>query len=500
MAKPAVRSLKVSFVLPSTDASPLAADPNQKPVSQAKRRSSSAFTDSMVSTLKVPLKKPRLSEKEPSHSLTPLRGKESRPSHSSASETTQDPLPRKNKSATLSRIEIVKKSLSTAGYSAAVAARMAGAVRPSTARLYQSKWSIFTAWCGRRHVEPLSVSLPVIADFLLFLRDEKRFTVPTIKGYRSALALALKPHGIDISSSVDLTALVRSFSLEKPIREIRPPSWDLSVVLSSFLVHPYEPLDEAPMMLLSHKAAFLLALASAKRVSEIQAFLGSVLHKEDWSSVTLQLDPGFLAKTQISYDSSSSSSMVIPALSRSVGSEEEDLKLCPVRAIRTYLRRTRKLRGKNDRLFLPVIGKKSFVSKNTISRWISSAIKRAYASISEEHRTLHSVKAHEVRAIATSWHFAHNQSLEAVMSAASWRGHSTFSSFYMRDVSLMKEDVHTLGPVVAALAIVDPPHTDKAPRSASVEGRHDRHPQKQRATTTVPASAVCHVRRGGDVR
>ena len=92
--------------------------------------------------------------------------------------------------------------------------------------------------------------------------------------------------------------------------------------------------------------------------------------------------------------------------------------------------------------------------KNTISRWISTVIRRAYQPDSHEHQTFHGVSAHEVRALATSWRFAHSMSLEEVMNAASWRSNSTFSSFYLRDVSRISGDLHALGPLVAAQGIV----------------------------------------------
>jgi hypothetical protein len=249
-----------------------------------------------------------------------------------------------------------------------------------------------------------------------------------------------------------MTALLRSFTLEVPQQEVRPPSWDLAVVLSSFLEPPYELLQDTLIAFLTQETAFLVALASAERVSELQAILGAILHREDWSEVTLQLDPTFLAKTQRSYGQATA--FVLPALDRIVGPLEDDLKLCPVRAIRIYLSRTRQCRPKDSRLFVPMTGSGSSVSKNSISRWIVTAIKRAYSSLSTATQTLHRVRAHEVRAISTSWHFAHNLSLERVMDAASWRCHSTFSSFYLRDVSLMTQDMFVLGPVVAAQEIV----------------------------------------------
>lgn len=295
-----------------------------------------------------------------------------------------------------------------------------------------------------------------MADFLLFLRDEKKFTVPTVKGYRSALSLVLRPSGVNVTESPELTALVRSFSQEVPARSLALPKWDLSLVLGSLTRPPYEPLETADQGFLTHKCVFLIALASAKRVSEIQALSGEIFHRDDWSEVSFQFAPDFLAKTEVPDAARAEMrTFLIPALRRHA-SDPEDLLLCPVRTLRCYLSRTRDRRQPASRLFLPVSGVRQAVSKNTISSWISSVVRRAYAADNGAQHRLYSVSAHEVRALATSWRFSHNLALDSVMAAASWRSHSTFSSFYLRDVSLVADGVHALGPIVAAQSVVQP--------------------------------------------
>ena len=366
------------------------------------------------------------------------------------SATTEGQVSRKSRNTQPSRLEVVVGGYRKAGFSAAAAARMARATRQSTNRVYQSKWKYFADWCNGRKTSPLKASIPVIADFLLHLRDEKKFTVSTIKGYRSAIALALKTVNTDVSTSPELTALVRAMAGELPPREPTPPKWNLTLVLETLITEPYEPLEEASLKFLTHKCVFLLALASAKRVSELQALSGRIAHKEDWSSVSFDFARDFLAKTEVpSSTRNTIRSFQIPALSQ-LSSEHNDLLLCPVRALKIYSRRTADRRTENSRLFIPVLGTREAVSRNTISAWIASVIRRAYLNQHGDLQALHRVSAHEVRAIATSWHFHHTLSLENVMRAASWRTHSTFSSFYLRDVSMMADGLLQLGPIVAA--------------------------------------------------
>ena len=49
------------------------------------------------------------------------------------------------------------------------------------------------------------------------------------------------------------------------------PQWDLVLVLRALSKAPFEPLDQVPLKVLSAKVALLLALTSAKRVSDLSA-------------------------------------------------------------------------------------------------------------------------------------------------------------------------------------------------------------------------------------
>ena len=49
------------------------------------------------------------------------------------------------------------------------------------------------------------------------------------------------------------------------------PNWDLALVLDALTGAPFEPLERVDMRFLSLKAALLLALVTAKRVSDLHA-------------------------------------------------------------------------------------------------------------------------------------------------------------------------------------------------------------------------------------
>ena len=72
--------------------------------------------------------------------------------------------------------------------------------------------------------------------------------------------------------------LFRSFSKSARPERLRPPNWDVSLVLQSLTRAPYEPLRSADERFLAQKTLFLIALASAKRIGELHALSYSVSH------------------------------------------------------------------------------------------------------------------------------------------------------------------------------------------------------------------------------
>jgi integrase len=232
------------------------------------------------------------------------------------------------------------------------------------------------------------------------------------------------------------------------------PSWNLALVLQALTQAPLEPLKDASLKLLTLKTIFLIALASGKRRSELHALRAdTLLRDEHWHSVTLQPDPTFVSKTDLANKGVAVvTAFTINSLKGKLGrSMSADRSLCPVRALKHYWQRTADLRKDSSRLFISF--KKGFsgdIAKNTISFWIRKAILLAYEHASPDTTQLFSVKAHDVRAMASSWAFLRNVSLDNIMNACSWRTHSTFTHHYLRDLTLISGDLLKLGPIVAA--------------------------------------------------
>ena len=132
---------------------------------------------------------------------------------------------------------------------------------------------------------------------------------------------------------------------------------------------------------------------------------------------------------------------------------------CPVRALRYYHRHLTKhqeLRKDRRRLFEPIkdnnAGKELIAS--TISRWICTTIVDSHAAIQNSMNLSGSVKAHEVRAVATSLQLFNKVELHSVMKAGRWSSGGTFTSFYLRDLCPQADSLQRAGPIVAAENII----------------------------------------------
>ena len=76
------------------------------------------------------------------------------------------------------------------GFSEAVAA---------TRSVYEAKWTIFTRWCITNQVDFRAPPIMSIADFLLYLFQERKLQPSTIEGYRSAIADQLGNSPINVT-------------------------------------------------------------------------------------------------------------------------------------------------------------------------------------------------------------------------------------------------------------------------------------------------------------
>ena len=287
---------------------------------------------------------------------------------------------------TASRLGIVKQSLRDRQFSNDVAEHVSKARKDSTVKVYDAKWQIFRDWADQRKIDPIQATPQIVADFLTFLFSVKKCQVSTIKGYRSTISNTLKyKTGYDFGSHPVLSELIKSFAKQRPVDRSLAPKWDLAFVLSHMCKAPFEPLDKASLFHLSVKTVFLVTLATTRRVSEVHAFAIDSDHLRFSNldgSLILRTQVGFLAKNQL--PSRAPDSITIPKSSNFCRkSDNFNHMLCPVRAVKIYLNKTKSLRKHRKRLFIPTQGDHD-LAKSTLSRglnMLSSMLMIAYLRI-----------------------------------------------------------------------------------------------------------------------
>ena len=157
----------------------------------------------------------------------------------------------------------------------------------------------------------------------------------------------------------------------------------------------FEPLASSPLRDLMRKTLFLVALATAKRVGEIQALSRVVSFSS--SSAGLSYVPEFLSKTETAVRPLPRL-FSIQSLQNFVAGLPEDLLLWPVRSLREYLRRTSSFVDRPRRLFVSPPRPSRAMSENGISFLLREVIVHSGASPED----VAAPRAHSIRGIVTS--------------------------------------------------------------------------------------------------
>ena len=340
--------------------------------------------------------------------------------------------------------------------------------RSSTQAQYAAKIVCFKRWCAENSHSSTHPSIETIALFYQFLFDKKLVQPSTIRGYTSALADFYPPVVLDIANSVLLKRLVRSYFRDRPPALHTAPDWDLLKVLDHLSGPLFEPLAQVSIKYLTLKCSFLIALASGRRRSEIHAFdFNNIFFSHTGGSClySIQTNLNFLAKNQPENSPAlRGTRVIIPALATVDTKRSLDPTgnpLCPVRALKIYIKRTARIRRGRKLLFLSIRPNfKQEISPITISSWLKQTIQSAYAQPPSDPRSgaKKNIKAHQVRSAASTWKLQGGSSMRQIMEACYWRSHTSFTRHYLKQHWVNQSDrtKFTLGSFVAAGSTVDP--------------------------------------------
>ena len=207
-----------------------------------------------------------------------------------------------------------------------------------------------------------------MAGFLLCLRCSLSLSNSSIASYCSMLSGVFRFILPELSSHFVIHDLLRSFRLERSLSSSRVHPWDLLVVLQFLRGPPFEPLASASLRASTQKVFFLVSLATARRVGELQAVSREVSFSG--SDAYLSYLPEFRAKTESAVNLLLRS-FCVRSLNNFVGDLPEELLLCPVRALCSYLARTSSLASRPRTLFVSPRSPSRSLSKNALSFYSS---------------------------------------------------------------------------------------------------------------------------------
>ncbi len=310
-----------------------------------------------------------------------------------------------------------------------VALTITSARAPSTRRAYTLKWNLFVEWCSSHQEDPRRCSIRAVLSFLQ-QGLERRLSPSTLKVYVAAISAYHDPvEGKSVGKHDLVVRFLRGARRLNPPRPPSLPSWDLALVLRALITAPFEPLQSVELKFLSMKTLLLTALASIKRVGDLQAFSvddSCLQFGPADSSATLRPRPGYVPKVPTTpFRDQVVNLQALPP-------EEADpalALLCPVRALRQYTDRTQSFRT-SEQLFVCYGGqqKGKAVSKQRMAHWIVDAITLAYEAQGVPCPLR--LRAHSTRGVASSWALARGASLADICRAAGWATPNTFARFY----------------------------------------------------------------------
>ena len=213
--------------------------------------------------------------------------------------------------------------------------------------------------------------------------------------------------------------IIRWMSILRPRTQEVLPRWHLSVVLKGLTKPPFDingSERNISLELLSYKTAFLIALATGARGSELVA-LSRAPHNLEFNTLesgaqqaSIRMVPKFIPKNQ--RPELIPKPLVFPAIAHSFPKDLERL-LCPVRALGLYVVKSTE-RAKEDpqqKLFVHFSPDIQLFATH-FRRWVAETIRLTYENSSQTD--FPKIRAHDVRAVAASIAYYRNTPLRVM--------------------------------------------------------------------------------------
>ena len=283
----------------------------------------------------------------------------------------------------------------------------------STREQYSSHIQMFEKFCaGQGITNYLATNISTAIEFLTVLfKDGKSYS--TINSARSALSHHLTL--LDCSPGTDFGTHPLTSKFMRGVFKLRPTvskykcTWDVKLVLD--LLRTWNN-NKISMKNISLKCVMLLALSSGLRMQTL---------------ANLNLDNMLVFAKKMVFTFSTVLKASKPGNNKAVEffKFEDDLSICPLTCIKSYLSRTESIR--NTRLlFCSYIKPYKAVSSQSLSRWICQVLREAEVPFE--------FKAHSTRSASAS-KAAKHLDIHSVLQTVGWRSEATFAKHYNKVIT-----------------------------------------------------------------
>ena len=338
-----------------------------------------------------------------------------------------------------SRVELIRDVLKRHHFPDTVVDMAADPLRDSSSNVYNSHWKAFALWANNKGICPNDLSFITLAEYLVYLFSQNK-KVNTILVHKASIYSVLKllnpPTAIQEST---LHNVIRRMNILRPREQEVLLRWHRSVVLKGLMKPPFaiNGTDRhISLELLSYKTAFLVALASGARGSELVA-LSRASHNLEFTTlasgakqVSIRMVPKFIPKNQ--RPEIIPEPIKFPGMAHLFPNEPERL-LCPVWALGLYIVKSAE-RAQNDpleKLFVRFTPETQLFTTH-FRRWVAETIRLTYENSSQSD--LPKIRAHDVRGISASIAFYRNTPLKELCGLIGWKSSNVFVCHYLRDM------------------------------------------------------------------
>ena len=279
--------------------------------------------------------------------------------------------------------------------------------RKSTKKLYTTYLNKWATFCVQKGIDLCNPTLPQACRFLRMLSDSGS-SYAAVNSARCAMSTILpKIDGHTFGEHDIVCRLLKGVYERNPPKPRYAEFWDVNKVFMLF--KSWDSNTKLTLKLLSMKLAVLLLLVTSQRG---QTIINLSIDDLILSDVAI-----FRLKKLLKHNRVGD-----PLDTVKLRSFDQCKKLCVVRTLKVYLRKTQFVRSYSA-LLLSYVRPHKPISRDTLSRWTLSILRMAGVDTSK-------FKSHSIRGASTSAAKRLGIPINVIMRQASWKSVQSFAKYY----------------------------------------------------------------------